>query len=127
MVRLSTTKTTKILPPPAPKILVIQYVINPWHTCTATVTVVFLCVCVSVCLWMLISTLQTTKRPMNNSNGFSTVCTRSDDFTKTTAFEIEKSGQSWTCFLTQCLSISGKHAYYTQVHGCMRRSQRTCP
>ena len=50
-------------------------VINPRRAC-ARVTVLGLCVCVSVCVSTLISVLQTTKRIVSDTNGFSVTSAR---------------------------------------------------
>ena len=44
--------------------------INPWRACSARVTVLGLCVCLSVCLSTPILALQATRRPMSYTNGF---------------------------------------------------------
>ena len=44
--------------------------INPRRACAARVTVVVLCVCLSVCLSMTILGLQATRRLMNDTNSF---------------------------------------------------------
>ena len=48
--------------------------INPWHACTARVTVLGLCVCMFVCLLATtILALQATRRFMGDTNSFSAV------------------------------------------------------
>ena len=46
-------------------------VVNPLRACAARVTVVVLCVCLSVCLSATILALQATRRLMSDTNSFS--------------------------------------------------------
>ena len=49
----------------------ISTVINPRRACAARVTVVVLCVCLSVCLSTTILALRATRRLMSDTNSFS--------------------------------------------------------
>ena len=67
--------------------------INPWHACTARVTVLGLCVCMFVCLLATtILALQATRRFMGDTNSFSAVYIQGHrkshgDFAETIVFE----------------------------------------
>ena len=50
---------------------VLDDIINPRRACAARVTVVVLCVCVSVCVSTTILGLQATRRLMSDTNSFS--------------------------------------------------------
>ena len=61
--------------------LVICYVINPRRACAARVTVVVLCVCLSVCLSATVLALQATRRLMSDTNSFSATRARKSNVT----------------------------------------------
>ena len=52
-------------------VIMVEMLINPRRTCAARVTVVVLCVCLSVCLSATILALQATRRLMSDTNRFS--------------------------------------------------------
>ena len=57
-------------------IIIVYIVINPRRACAVRVTVVVLCVCLSVGLSTTILTLQATRRLMNDTNRFSAIRAR---------------------------------------------------
>ena len=64
------TEVVSLLLAAGAKIDLQNWVINPRRTCTAKVTVLGLCVCLSVCLSTRVRTLQATRWPMNDTRSF---------------------------------------------------------
>ena len=54
-------------------------VINPRRACAARVTVIVLCVCLSVCVSTTILALQATRRLMSDTNSFSATRARKNN------------------------------------------------